>query len=179
MTRTGVVVPALVGIAAVLGTLTGCGVPPAGVTGIAVSEDGRPLGVMLVCHDHIDGATLYDSDSDSDSDADESSDHLGRWSRGRPVTGFTVWSLEGGGRGWRTEVPASLPFAAHRTYSLYGWTRDNSWSTQHVDFTAEQFEGLEPGEVRWYGGEGAPGADRDGFVTARLAGFRASACGGF
>ncbi|WP_431951712.1 hypothetical protein [Actinacidiphila sp. bgisy167] len=52
-----------------LGTLTGCTVPAAaGVTGIAVSEDGTPSRVMPVCHDRIDGATLYAPD---DGDATE------------------------------------------------------------------------------------------------------------
>ncbi|MET9874876.1 hypothetical protein ABZZ36_09670 [Actinacidiphila glaucinigra] len=172
MTRRGFALPALLGTAAVLGTLSGCTVPVAGVTGIAVSEDGRPLGVMLVCHDHIDGATLYDSDEG------DASEDFGRWHRGKPVTGFTEWSLESGGRGWRTEVAASTPFRPHRTYSLYGWTRDNSWSTQGVDFTAEQFEGLEPGQVRFYKGEGMRGTDRDGFATVGVGEFRAGACGG-
>ncbi|MYX32350.1 MULTISPECIES: hypothetical protein [Streptomycetaceae] len=164
-------VPALLGIA-VCGTLTGCTVPVAGTTGIAVSEDGRPLGVIVVCHDHIDGATLYDSD------ADDASARLGRWSRAKPATGFTVWSLESGGRGWRAEVAASAPFAPHRTYSLYGWTRDNSSSTAHVRFTAAQFASLEPGQVRWYKGMGEPGTDGDGNATTSMGEFRADACEG-
>lgn len=167
-------VPALLGIA-VCGTLTGCTVAVGGVTGIAVSEEGRPLGVMLVCRDHIDGATLYDSDDADDSD---DSARLGRWSRAKPATGFTVWSLESGGRGWRAEVPASAAFAPHRTYSLYGWTGDNSSSTAHVTFTAAQFASLEPGQVRWYKGEGEPGTDRDGNATTSMGEFRAEGCEG-
>ncbi|MFF3945017.1 hypothetical protein ACFYYN_09360 [Streptomyces sp. NPDC001902] len=161
-------VPALLGIA-VCGTLTGCSPEGAGVTGIAVNEDGRPLGVMLVCQGHIEGATLYDSDH-----ADASAD-LGRWSRAKTATGFTVWSLESGGRGWRPEVPTA-PFAPHRTYSLYGWTRDGSWSTAHVSFTAAQLASLEPGQVRWYKGRGTPGTDRDGNATTSMGEFRAEGC---
>ncbi|MGW3242678.1 hypothetical protein [Streptomyces sp. NPDC001070] len=172
MTRKRFAVPALLGIAA-LGLLPGCGVPLAGVTGIAVSEDGRPLGVILVCHDHIDAAVLYDSDEE-----DTSAARLGRWSRSKPATGFTVWSLESGGRGWNAEVPASVPFEPQRTYSLFGGTRDNSWSTSHVDFTAAQFARLEPGQVRWYKGMGRPGTDRDGFATVPVGEFRAEGCEG-
>jgi hypothetical protein len=170
MRRSGSVVLVGLGIA-VLGSLTGCTVPVAGVTGIAVSEDGRPLGVMLVCHDRIDGATLYDADHEG-----AGSDALGTWSRRKPVTGFTTWSLETGGRGWTADVPAAA-FAAHHTYVLYGWTRNNSWSTAHVDFTAAQFAGLEPGQVRYFKGEGA-GTDRDGYATVSMEDFRSDGCRG-
>ncbi|MDX3237293.1 hypothetical protein PV392_16755 [Streptomyces sp. ME03-5709C] len=173
-------VPAALCVAA-LGALTGCTVPVAGVAGIAVSEDGRPLGVMLVCHHRIDGATLHDADDGDDGDdGDEREDppDLGRWSRGKAATGFTLWSLESGGRGWSTEVPASVPFSPRRTYRLYGWTRDNSWSASAVSFTGAQFAALEPGQVRYYKGEGMPGSDRDGYATVPFATFRASACTG-
>jgi hypothetical protein len=177
MTRKGLVVLAGLGMA-VLGPLSGCTVAVAGVTGITVTEDGAPLGVMLVCHDHIDGATLYDSGADSDYDPDEDEpsepDDLGTWSRRKPATGFTVWSLRTGGRGWSADTPVAA-LDPHRTYSLYGWTHDNSWSTIDVTFTAAQLARLEPGQVRYYKGEGA-GTDRDGYATVSMDTFRSEGC---
>ncbi|MEU4094066.1 hypothetical protein [Streptomyces sp. NPDC026673] len=167
MTRKGFAVPMLLGIA-VLGTLTGCSPPRAGYTGITVDEDGRPLGVMIVCEGHIDGATLYDSDHPN------APDHLGRWSRGKPAKGFTTWSLETGGRGWNPEVPTAT-LEPHRTYDLYGWTEDSSWSAASVEFTAAQVERLVPGLVRYYKGDGA-GTDRNGYATVPMEKFRSEAC---
>ncbi|MFD3455666.1 hypothetical protein ACFWVC_26260 [Streptomyces sp. NPDC058691] len=152
----------LVGLAvAVCSTLSGCTVPVAGVTGIAVTDDGKPLGVMLVCHDRIDGATLYSDE--------EEADYLGRWIRGKPAKGYTLWRLDTGGRGWTTDMPVAA-LEPRRTYSLYGWTRDNSWSTEHVDFTLEQLARLEPGQVRYW--------KDDGYATVTADVFRSEACRG-
>lgn len=154
---------------AVLGSLSGCTVPVAGVTGIAVTEDGEPLGVMLVCHDRIDGATLYADAAEDSEEADP--DHLGRWTRGKPAKGFTMWRLDSGGRGWHTDKPLAA-LEPRRTYSLYGWTRDNSVSAESVDFTLEQLARLEPGQVRYWNG------DHGGYATVALDVFRSQACRG-
>lgn len=42
-----------------LAATSGCTVPADAVAGISVTDDGRLLGVMMVCGHRIDGATLY------------------------------------------------------------------------------------------------------------------------
>ncbi|GGX63131.1 hypothetical protein [Streptomyces fructofermentans] len=163
--RHAVLVGASVLTAAVL---SGCTVPVGGSTGISVTEDGRPVGVVAVCDDRIDGATLYvDSKKKRD-------DTRGTWSRKRPVTGLAMWTLDSPGKGWSTDE-AMAPLEPHRTYHLYGWTRDNSSSTAHVSFTRSQLDNLRPGQVRYFAGEVA-GADREGFRTVPLEDFRSEAC---
>ncbi|MDX3070997.1 hypothetical protein [Streptomyces sp. MI02-7b] len=152
---------------AVLAALTGCSPLGVGVTGITVAEDGTPVGVMLVCHDHIDGASLYDVDADE-------ADEIGSWSRRKPATGFSVWSLRTGGRGWRAGTPLAA-LDPHHTYTLRGWTDNHSAMTFEVTFTAAQLARLEPGQVRYLKGEG-PGTDRDGYATVSMDAFRADAC---
>nr|WP_236071736.1 hypothetical protein [Streptomyces polyasparticus] len=51
--------PACFGGTVLAALLAACTVPVAGSSGISVTEHGQPLGVLAVCHDHIDGATLY------------------------------------------------------------------------------------------------------------------------
>lgn len=154
--------------AAVLASLTGCTVPEAGSTGITVTEDGQPVGVLMVCHHHIDGATLYTGDGDD-------SEEVGGWSRARPVTGFVSWPLYTGGENWRVDRPMPAALERRRVYVLYGGTEDNSWSTTEVSFTRAQLAGLAPDRVRYFAGD-VRGADDDGYLTASIQDFRADAC---
>ncbi|MPY38664.1 hypothetical protein FNH04_01415 [Streptomyces phyllanthi] len=155
---------------AALTLLTGCTVPPAGSTGISVTEDGRPLGVIVVCHDHIDGATLYTHTDDGKEKT------LARWSHADPVKGFTTWPLETGGQGWKVDRAMPTTLDRRRTYTLYGWTSDNSSSANHVSFTLAQLAGLKPGQVRYDAGDEADGADRNRYRTASFDDFRTEAC---
>jgi hypothetical protein len=154
--------------AVALASLTGCTVPVAGVAGITVTEDGRAVGVLMVCHDHIDGAGLYVDHSDD-------TEWVATWSRTPPATGFVTWPLATGGGAWTVDDPMPAALEPGRTYTLYGWTDDSSWSTADVSFTPALLAGLEPGQVRYYAGE-VRGADRDGYLTVPVARFRAEAC---
>ncbi|MFB7290518.1 hypothetical protein [Actinacidiphila glaucinigra] len=165
------VVLAVLGTAG-LGLLSGCGPAITGVMGITVTEDGKPLAVMLVCDGQVERVTLHDADR-----GPSRKSRLAAWNRGRPATGFSVWSLESGGRGWSVDKPMP-PLEPGRGYTLHGWTGDPESTTSGVDFTAAQLAGLRPGQVRWFRGEGMPGADRGGFATAGVGEFRAEACGG-
>ncbi|MGN9796382.1 hypothetical protein ACTMTU_35615 [Streptomyces sp. OZ13] len=140
------------------------------MTGISVTADGQPLGVMLVCHGHIDSANLY---TDGDKPSAESKT-VGTWSRSEPVTGFTTWPLGVGGEGWSLDKPLRS-LDPDRTYTLYGATRDNSWSAAHISFTAEDLAALAPGQLRYLAGD-RDGADPDGYLTASIEDFRANAC---
>ncbi|MFH9827175.1 MULTISPECIES: hypothetical protein [Streptomyces] len=156
--------------AVALASSAACTVPVAGITGVTVTEDGRPVGVLMVCHDHIDGATLYEDG------AQDGSETVAEWSRTPPAEGLVTWPLTTGGGGWSVDDPMPAALEKGRTYSLYGWTSDNSWSTAHVTFTLADLAGLRPGRVRYFAGDDAPGADRDGLRTASVEEFRTDAC---
>ncbi|QJT06678.1 hypothetical protein G9272_06260 [Streptomyces asoensis] len=153
---------------AVLASSTGCTVPGAGSTGITVTEEGQPVGVLMVCHHHIDSAVLYTGDGDE-------SEGVGNWSRAEPATGFVTWSLRTGGGGWSVDRQPPATLERQRTYVLYGATEDSSWSTTDVSFTLAHLAALTPGRVRYFAGE-VPGADDDGYLTASIEDFRADAC---
>ncbi|WP_367325126.1 hypothetical protein [Streptomyces sp. HUAS ZL42] len=155
--------------AAALFSLTGCTVPTAGATGIAVTEDGKPFGMLMVCHGHIDGATLY-----TETTGDES-ETVARWSHARPLTEFVTWPLATGGDGWSVGHPMPKALEQRRSYTLYGWTEDSSWSTGDVSFTLADLAKLSPGQVRYFAGD-VRGADRDGYRTASFEEFRTDAC---
>lgn len=152
-----------------LGALSGCTVPIAGVAGIAVTEDGKPLGVIRMCHDRIDGALIYPYD-DAGPDSTGDPDPTGVWNHDTPVTDFTSWSLDSPADGWTAEKPLA-PLVPGQRYGLYGWTEDNSWSTTSVFFTTADLAKLVPGQVRYRRG--------DEVRTASLDDFRAKACEGF
>ncbi|MEU1187526.1 hypothetical protein [Streptomyces sp. NPDC005859] len=157
--------------AAVLASLTGCTVPVAGGTGITVAEDGQPVGVLMVCHHHIDAAILYTRGS-----GDESED-VGSWRRTEPATGYVTWPLHTGGEGWSVDRAMPTALERQRTYVLYGATEDDSWSTADVSFTLADLAALTPGQVRYFAGD-VRGADADGYATASIEEFRTDACEG-
>ncbi|MFC9387187.1 hypothetical protein [Streptomyces venezuelae] len=135
-------------LAAIVAALSGCAVPPAGLAGVTVTADGSPVGVILMCHDHIDGATLYPDHVDSTGTPEDD----GRWEHEAPVTGFTSWSLASPADGWTAETPLGRLVPGQR-YALYGWTEDSSWSAAHVHFTTADLKALVPGQVRYERGD--------------------------
>ncbi|MEU3606187.1 hypothetical protein AB0E83_12140 [Streptomyces sp. NPDC035033] len=163
--RATLLAAAATGTAALL--LTGCSPAPAGLAGVSVAEDGTPLGVLLMCHDHVDGAMLYPEDV-----PEESREITGDWRHDGPVTGFTSWPLmqtSGAPEAerWTPETSASR-LEKGRSYRLAGWTDDGSWSATPVSFTPEDLSRLRPGQVRY---------TLDGEVrTASLDEFRDRAC---
>ncbi|MFF1293776.1 MULTISPECIES: hypothetical protein [unclassified Streptomyces] len=167
--RRGRIVLAAAGVAA-LAAVSGCTVPIAGATGITVDADGRPMGVLMVCHDHIDGATLYTDSKPADPDESRSVE-VGRWSGDASVKGFATWPLDTAGDGWSVEKPLQA-LKKDRSYHLYGWTRDSSWSTGDVTFTPADLATLTPGRVRYWSGEG------DDYETGSVEDFRSRACQG-
>jgi hypothetical protein len=69
--------------------------------------------------------------------------------------------------GWTTTTSLK-PLTAKRTYTLYGWTKDNSWSATSVSFTQTDRDRLTPGTVRYEGAESA--------VTVPVAEFKTRVC---
>ncbi|MFH9722467.1 hypothetical protein ACH4M4_05830 [Streptomyces sp. NPDC017254] len=149
--------------------LTGCTVPSAGATGISVTADGQPLGVIVVCHDHIDGASLYPADDDP-----ATRDTAGRWHRSEALTGFSTWPLtsdiDGAGDGWTVEKPLGT-LDPEQSYRMYGWTTDSSWASAPVGFTAADLAELKPGQVRYEIG--------DEVSIASIEDFRETVCDQF
>ncbi|RPE38084.1 hypothetical protein EDD90_0952 [Streptomyces sp. Ag109_O5-1] len=161
----------LAGAAAVvtaLGTASGCTVPIDAVAGISVTTDGHLLGVMMVCGHRIDGATLYVDSDDMDKEVT-----VGSWTADRSLkTGVTTWTLDTPAAGWTATRPLA-PLKAGTTYSLYGWTKDNSWSSGDVTFTPRDRNRLAPGKVR-YDTFSENGDEHE--VTVPMAEFKAKAC---
>ncbi|WKX07482.1 hypothetical protein [Streptomyces sp. NL15-2K] len=147
---------------------TGCTVPVDAVAGISVSDDGHLLGVMRVCGHRIDGATVY-----VDSENVNSQRTVGSWTADRPLTaGLATWTLQSPSPGWA--VSRSLTrLTPKTTYVLYGWTKDNSWSSRSVSFDLTDLGRISPGTVR-YDDISANGDESP--ITVPLAEFKATAC---
>ncbi|MFF2849245.1 hypothetical protein ACFVT5_23385 [Streptomyces sp. NPDC058001] len=154
-----------------MAVLPGCTVPVAGMTGVSVTEDGQPLGVMLVCHGHTDVAVLS---TDRGRPGDGGLE-LGTWTRTEGLTGYSTWPLSGtGGDGWSTPKPLA-PLVPGQEYTLFGGTKGNSWSVMDVHFSADDLATLAPGQVIHFDVSGES-ADADGQVTTSVGQFRAEVC---
>lgn len=147
---------------------SGCTVPVDAVAGISVTADGRLLGVMMVCGHRIDGATLYVDSNDVDTAVT-----VGSWTADRPLTaGLATWTLDSPTTGW-TATRSLTPLTAKTTYALYGWTKDNSWSSGSVSFTLTDRDRLTPGMVRY---DAISDNGDESAITVPIAEFKARAC---
>lgn len=140
-----------------------CSVPPAAVAGVGVDERGQLVGYLRVCHDHIDGATLYHDEDDD----------LGSWSASEPVTGSATWSLSDPPPDWEVATPLG-DLEEGREYSFYGWTDDDSWSAESVTFTLDDLAALRPHQVLYSSGE--VDGERDVDAVSSEASFARDAC---
>ncbi|MER6290282.1 hypothetical protein [Streptomyces sviceus] len=151
-----------------LAVTSGCTVPVDAVTGISVTGDGHLLGVMMVCGHEIDGATLSVDGDDVDKQTT-----VGSWTADRPLrAGLTTWTLDAPAAGWKT-TRSLTPLNSGTTYALYGWTKDNSWSSSGVSFDLADRARLTPGKVRY---DRISGNGDETEVTVSLAEFKAGAC---
>lgn len=156
-----------------IAALSGCTVPVVGLAGVSVDQEGRPVGYLAVCEDHIDGATLYYDEPAAASDEHRSVD-VGSWVADPEVTGTSIWSLAEPRSGWRPTLALGR-LEPGRSYTLSGWTHDNSSSTGSVTFTEAQLRGMTPGQVRYLSGHDGE-AEQDIYTTGSAAEFQASAC---
>ena len=153
--------------------LAGCTVETVGKAGIGVDARGRLIGYLAVCDQQIDGATLYFQDASAPA-TDGHEVTAGEWASDQPVTALAGWSLEGTTDGWTTTTPLTPPEAS-RTYSLYGWTHDNSGSALDVTFTPAQLKDLKPGEVYFFDHYDMD-RNQEVFATRSPTEFRKAAC---
>ncbi|MEW2623346.1 hypothetical protein [Streptomyces sp. NPDC048106] len=157
-----------VAVGAALTATSGCTVPVDAVAGISVTADGHLLGVMVVCGHQIDGATLYVESDDVDKQKE-----VGSWTADRPLTrGLTTWTLDSPAAGWTATRPLA-PLTTKTTYTLYGWTKDNSGSASGISFTLADRDRLTPGKVRY---DSVSDSGDDAEITVPMAEFRARAC---
>ncbi|MFE2889514.1 hypothetical protein [Streptomyces sp. NPDC059272] len=151
-----------------LATTSGCTVPVDAVAGISVTGDGHLLGVLMVCGHKIDGATLYVDSDDVDKEVT-----VGSWTADRPLrAGLATWTLDSPAVGWAA-TRSPTPLNAKTTYTLYGWTKDNAWSSGSVSFTLADRDRLTPGKVRY---DNISDDGDESAVTVSIAEFKAKAC---
>jgi hypothetical protein len=156
----------VVGVA--LAATSGCTVPIDAVAGISVTGDGHLLGVMMVCGHKTDGATLYVDSADVDKQVT-----VGSWTADRPLTsGLATWTLDAPAAGWAA-TGSLVPLTAKTTYTLYGGTKDNSWSSSSVSFTLADRDRLTPGKVRY---DSVSDNGEESAVTVSMAEFKTRAC---
>ncbi|MFF7974987.1 hypothetical protein [Streptomyces sp. NPDC007905] len=159
---------ATVAAGAALATTTGCTVPVDAVPGISVTGDGHLLGVMMVCGHRIDGAALYVDSADADRTVT-----VGSWTADRPLgAGLATWPLDAPSAGW-TASRSRAPLTAGTIHILYGWTKDDSWSSGSVSFTLADRDRLTPGTALYDGVSAGGDASQ---ITVPMAKFKATAC---
>lgn len=175
------------GVLALCLGVSGCTVPSGAIAGVGVDDHGRLIGYLRVCHDHIDGGTLYyhPEASASPEPTDNPSVSVGSWDAPAPVTEFAKWSLATPTGGWKANAARGgvvgheylAAMKQRREYTLYGWTNDNSSSAVDVTFTVEEVSQLKPGQVLYWAAEG-PNKDqtRDLNRSDSEAEFRRTAC---
>ena len=154
-------------IAGVVLSLSACNAQSAGLAGIGVDDQGRPVGYLKVCGHHLDGATLYSQDEDD----------LGTWQAESKVTDLGRWSLADPSDGWFALTPLA-DLQPRVPYVLYGWSKDNSWSGDPIGFTIEDLEDLEPGEVLSLAAAPSASGNEDVRTVLSEQAFGDAACGG-
>jgi hypothetical protein len=125
---------------------------------VTVDAQGAAVIVIQMCEGHIDGATLYRDDVT-----------LGKWKVSSPVTGFSQFTLDSGGNGWAVvgDLERRDP---EQQYTIYGWSNDNSWSANHLDFSDRDLSGLKPGTVL------VPEREQEGHRSESLEDFKTKTC---
>jgi hypothetical protein len=134
-----------------IASLAGCEtVAGAGVTGISVDAQARPVIVFALCNDHIDVATIFRDRTKSDPTGQDATVSVATWEAISPVTPATaadaMLNTVKPSRLW-SQVGPSESFRPGVVYTAFGGTRDNTWFTGHVDFTLERLSNLNPGQV--------------------------------
>jgi len=62
------------------------------------------------------------------------------------------------------------------TYAMYGWTNDNSYAAEAVDFTLEELARMKPGQVRYWAGKTAGDGMTGVYSVTSEDEFRRTAC---
>lgn len=128
--RRAALVPALT--AGCVLVLSSCTVPEYGTLGILRADDGGLVAVVQMCSHHVDGVTVYESDTPDD----------GVY----PFQGAFDDAVTDLGR---LALPADFEGGLARdvSYDVYAWSKDNSASARGPEFTEADLETLDAGQV--------------------------------
>ncbi|MFD2083231.1 hypothetical protein SAMN05421678_103167 [Actinopolymorpha cephalotaxi] len=124
--------------------LAGCTVPVNGLTGISVDQQGHLIVVLAWCgRTAPDGAVIF-----HDVGSDESGQSVGDADYDAPKLsgGLASFRVDAPGDGWKLDGKPPR-FREKITYSAFGGTNDNSWSTGNVDFQLATTRLIQPGHV--------------------------------
>jgi hypothetical protein len=154
----------VVGLGLMFG-LSSCTVVPGGAIGLTVDASGQLVAVVQMCKGHIDGATVYVS-----ANAPDNEQTLGKWQVDPAVTGFSQFSFAKGGSGWQVDQ-AFTPRDVPTVYAIYGWSKDNSWSANHLDFSNADLSKLQPDEILYPAFNGT-----EGLITGSVEDFKTAVC---
>jgi hypothetical protein len=124
-------------------TLTSCGVPQHGITGVMIAPSGRLTAVLGWCPDHAPDALVLYTDAER-----QSTVGVSHWSAAqKPAGTYLEVPLAEPPPGWSAKPPRLPALDPRREYILYGATRNNSSSTAHVHFTVAALQALTPGTI--------------------------------
>lgn len=113
----------------ILLALTGCSVRSHGWVGILRGDGGSLSAVVQMCEESVDGVTIYTVSGPGEKT-------IARAEFDIPATDSGV-----------IEMATLEDLDVHATYHLYGWTHTNTSSAAGPDFTRDDIDGLEPGNV--------------------------------
>jgi hypothetical protein len=127
-------------------TASSCTVDADGYAGVMVDPQGVVRAVVQSCKHSVDGASLYWGDDPRGADSDHA--EMGTWKFARSTVGAPLtWPLNAARAPAVRATTRVKKLARGRTYTLYGWTEDNSWSTGNVEISLTEVETLRPGRV--------------------------------
>lgn len=117
---------------------------------------------------------MYETPVDESAKSDER--FVGDWVATVAITSSSRLDLTTPTGDWRTQTPLA-PLHEGTSYTLYGWTKDNSWSAASVEFSPEDLKQLRPGQVRYFAGlQADPEHPEDATATVPASEFRSRAC---
>lgn len=128
---------------------TGCGnvinTDMIGTTGVAVSEQGDPEAVIVVCRESIDQLTL--SGDRTGLNDDEQNPRFGTWTPDEPISrGVYRISLTSPTDGWSFTGPFEA-FKPGRTYILSAGSTHHDVETSQVNFHGDDLDGQDSSTV--------------------------------
>jgi hypothetical protein len=148
-------------------TLSSCGVPAHGFTGVMIDSSGKLTAVFGWCPGHApDGATLY-TENERQSEVG-----VGHWEADHRLVGtYAELPLARPTQGWRATRPLPAALDPRREYVLFGGTSDNSSSTHPVEFTVAALQSNPRGTILVWAANRDEN-DGDEFINVDSAGFQ-------
>ncbi len=117
----------------------------AGVNGVTVDAQNRPVLLVVVCRGYIDGVNVYGAHQGDDKTKQQP---IGRWESALKAAGQQreLPVLSPSPPGW-TVIKAPPMLREGVSYAAIGFTNDTKWEARQLNFTLAQLAGLSPGQV--------------------------------